>query len=126
MEGPAVKTCLVVDDSRMVRKLVRRILEGLDFVVDEAADGEEALVACRRGMPDAIVLDWHMPVMSGPEFLAELRHEQGGEGPKVIFCTAENDLEHIAEAMQAGGDEYIMKPFDAEILKGKLEQVGLM
>lgn len=121
-----MKTCLVVDDSRVVRKLVRRILEELDFAVAEAADGEEALAACRSGMPDGIVLDWNMPVMSGPEFLVELRHERGGDRPKVIFCTAENDLEHIARAMEAGGDEYIMKPFDAGILKHKLEQVGLM
>lgn len=121
-----MKTCLVVDDSKVIRKVVRKILEELSFNVIEAGDGEEALMVCTEAMPDAIVLDWNMPVKTGPEFLTELRGREGGDVPKVIFCTTENDLEHITVAMQAGSDEYIMKPFDAGILKGKLEQVGLI
>jgi two-component system chemotaxis response regulator CheY len=120
-----MKTCLVVDDSRVVRKVARNVLEGLDFAVREAEDGEEALDACSTEMPDAILLDWNMPVMTGPEFLALLRASAGGDAPKVIFCSSKNDLDHIAAAMAAGGDEYIMKPFDADILRDKLIQVGL-
>jgi two-component system chemotaxis response regulator CheY len=121
-----MKTCLVVDDSRVVRKVARRMLEELSFAVVEAGDGAEALDACGRAMPDAILLDWNMPVKNGLEFLTELRSRDDGGAPKVIFCTSENDLGHIAEAIARGGDEYIMKPFDAAILKGKLEEVGLL
>ncbi len=121
-----MKTCLVVDDSSVVRKIARRILEDLSFSVTEAENGQEALDRCAETMPDAILLDWNMPVKNGPEFLYDLRHSEGGGSPKVIFCTTENDMDHITRAIQGGGDEYIMKPFDADILKGKLEQVGLI
>jgi len=121
-----MKNCLVVDDSRVIRTVARRILEELDFGVREASDGQEALNACREGMPDAILLDWNMPVMNGLEFLRALRGERGGNTPIVVFCTTENDLKHITEAMQAGANEYIMKPFDREILESKFCEVGLM
>lgn len=120
-----MKVCLVVDDSRVIRRVARKILEELGFEVAEAADGQEALDSCKVSMPDAILLDWNMPVMDGLEFLKAMRVLPGGDGPKVIFCTTENDLDHIQEAIQAGADEYIMKPFDSEIIDSKLRQVGL-
>jgi two-component system chemotaxis response regulator CheY len=125
MESPALKTCLVVDDSRVIRKIARRILEDLGFEVAEASDGMEALAWCRGVMPDAVLLDWVMPVMSGPEFLKRLRQEPGGHGPKVIFCSVENDLRLIRDALDAGADEYIMKPFDGEIMASKLAGAGI-
>src|SRR5689334_3125763 len=106
-----MKTCLVVDDSEIVRTVARSILEQLAFGVREAADGEGALAECRRDMPDAILLDWSMPVMNGMEFLRALRRIPGGDRPKVVFCTAKNALGQIKEALAAGADEYIMKPF---------------
>lgn len=121
-----MKQCLVVDDSRVIRKVARRILEELEFGITEAADGKEALDACRTGMPDAILLDWNMPVMNGIEFLRALRREDGGESPVVVFCTTENDLDHITEAITAGANEYIMKPFDREIIEAKFAEVGLL
>lgn len=121
-----MKTCLVVDDSGVARKVARRILEDFNFSVSEAVDGEKALAQCLRAMPDAIVLDWAMPITDGLEFLAKLRATPGGDGPKVIFCTAKNDLDHIAKALSLGADEYIMKPFDSEILREKLVEVGLL
>jgi two-component system chemotaxis response regulator CheY len=121
-----MKSCLVVDDSRVIRTVARRILEELEFGVREAADGQEAIEACREQMPDAILLDWNMPVMNGIEFLRVLRKEKKGTEPIVVFCTTENDLKHITEAMQAGANEYIMKPFDREILESKLSEVGLV
>jgi two-component system chemotaxis response regulator CheY len=120
------KRCLVVDDSRVIRKVARRILEDLRFEIEEAADGMEALHACRRRMPDAILLDWTMPVMSGIEFLRQLRQEPGGNKPTVVFCTTENDVERIAEALKAGADEYMMKPFDGDILHSKFAEAGLL
>lgn len=119
-------TCLVVDDSRVVRKVARRILEGHGFAVEEAEDGKIALDACRRQMPDSVLLDWNMPVMNGIEFLKALRLEFGPERPPVLFCTTENDISFIEQAIAHGAQEFIMKPFDAEILLGKFAQVGIL
>ncbi|GAB5388384.1 MAG: response regulator [Alphaproteobacteria bacterium] len=121
-----MKTCLIVDDSRVVRKVARKILEELGFSIKEAEDGEKAAEACADGMPEAILLDWNMPVMNGIEFLKRLRGMEGGDDPKVVFCTTENDLGHIQEALQFGANEYIMKPFDAEIIESKFSQIGLL
>ncbi|MAK62592.1 MAG: two-component system response regulator [Ponticaulis sp.] len=121
-----MKRCLIVDDSRVVRKVARRIIEDLEFSTDEAADGSEALNACRNNMPDAVLLDWNMPVMNGIDFLRALRREPGGEAPIVVFCTTENDMDHIAEAIRSGANEYIMKPFDSEIIQSKFQEVGLV
>lgn len=123
---PAMKSCLVVDDSRVVRKVARKILEELSFTCTEAEDGRQAMEACARGMPDAILLDWNMPVMTGIEFLRRLRKMSGGDAPKVVFCTTENDLAHIQEALSAGANEYIMKPFDSDIIQTKFQQIGLL
>jgi two-component system, chemotaxis family, chemotaxis protein CheY len=122
----AMKTCLIVDDSRVVRLVARRILEGLNFEIREASDGRMAMDACLQNMPDVILLDWNMPIMSGIEFLKALREAAGGRRPVVVFCTTENDLVHIQEALAMGADEYIMKPFDSEIIQAKFEQVGLI
>ena len=121
-----MKTCLVVDDSSVIRKVARRILEGLDFQISEAEDGAKALEACRNELPDGILLDWNMPVMDGYDFLKALRRLPGGERPKVVFCTTENDVVHIARALHAGANEYIMKPFDKEIVEAKFQEVGLI
>ena len=88
--------CLVVDDSSVIRKVARRILEDMDFSISEAADGQQALESCAAAMPDAILLDWNMPVMDG------------------------------LEALRAGANEYIMKPFDRDIVEAKFQEVGLI
>ncbi len=118
-----MKNCLVVDDSKVIRKVARHILETLDFTVDEAEDGREALRRCDEKMPDVILLDWNMPVMSGLEFLKIIRGSERVQ-PKVVFCTTENDIGHIRAAIAAGADEYVMKPFDRETLHTKLQIVG--
>ena len=120
-----MKSCLVVDDSSVVRLMARRMLEDLNFHVEEAEDGKVALESCRRDMPDVILLDWNMPVMNGIEFLRELRGSADGGAPVVVLCTTENDLDHIREAIAAGANEYIMKPFDADILLSKFVQAGI-
>ena len=106
--------------------MARRILEGLDFEISEAEDGEQALDVCRLHMPDAVLLDWNMPRMDGYEFLRALRRMPDGDRPKVVFCTTENDVAHIARALHAGANEYIMKPFDKEIVEAKFQEVGLI
>ncbi|TPW04030.1 MAG: two-component system, chemotaxis family, response regulator CheY [bacterium] len=118
------RTCLIVDDSRIIRKVARRIVEGLGFEVDEAADGSEALAFCGGVIPEIILLDWSMPVMDGMTFLRRLRALPGGMAPKVLFCTIETRAERIAEALSAGADDYVMKPFDGEILTSKFAEVG--
>jgi two-component system chemotaxis response regulator CheY len=117
-------TCLIVDDSRIIRKVARRIVEGLGYEVDEAADGAEALAYCTGAMPDVLLIDWNMPVMDGLSFLRRLRGLPGGDRPKVLFCTIETRPDRIAEALAAGADDYVMKPFDGEILQSKLAEVG--
>lgn len=120
-------TCLVVDDSSVIRKVARRILEEFSFTVAEAENGQDALDFCQtEGMPEAILLDWNMPVMDGYTFLQALRELDDGDVPKVIFCTTENDIAHIAKAMRAGANEYIMKPFDRDIIEAKFEEIGLL
>ena len=121
-----MKTCLVVDDSSVIRKVARRILEGLDFQISEAENGEEAIETCKNQLPDAILLDWNMPKMDGYEFLRALRRMPGGDRPKVVFCTTENEIAQIARALHAGANEYIMKPFDKDIVEAKFQEVGLI
>jgi len=116
-----MKSCLIVDDSSVVRKVARRILEDMDYIVDEAEDGQDAFEKCRQEMPDAILLDWNMPIMSGLEFLKLLRAYVGGDKPRIVYCTVENDIGAIAMALKAGASDYMMKPFDRHILESKFE-----
>ena len=120
-----MKSCLVVDDSKVIRKVARHILETLNFSVSEAEDGREALNRCDEKMPDVVLLDWNMPVMGGIEFLKTLRQSDHAVQPKVVFCTTESDASHIRAALEAGADEYVMKPFDRETLHIKLQLVGV-
>lgn len=120
-----MKTCLVVDDSKVIRKVARHILEALNFQVTEAGDGREALDSCIESAPDVVLLDWNMPVMSGMDFLRALRETKVERRPKVVFCTTENGMAHIRAAIEAGADEYVMKPFDRETLESKLQIVGI-
>jgi two-component system chemotaxis response regulator CheY len=119
------RKCLVVDDSKVIRKVARHILETMDFAVDEAVDGSDALAQCLNAPPDVILLDWNMPVMSGMDFLRALRQSNLSVRPKVVFCTTENGMGHIRAAIEAGADEYVMKPFDRETLESKLQIVGM-
>src|SRR3982751_4705581 len=121
----SMKSCLIVDDSKVIRKVARHILETLEFDVEEAGDGQEALSRCEAKMPDVVLLDWNMPVLSGTEFLKLLRQRGHSDQPKVVFCTTENDMAHIRAALDAGADEYVMKPFDRETLHIKLQLVGV-
>ncbi|MEE9273569.1 MAG: response regulator [Robiginitomaculum sp.] len=122
----ALKTCLIVDDSKMIRRVALRIVKDMQFETIEAGDGSEAIKICQKKMPDAILLDWNMPIMDGMSFLKALREEAGGDDPIVIFCTAERDVIKIAQALDAGADEYIMKPFDSDIIESKFLETGLL
>jgi two-component system, chemotaxis family, chemotaxis protein CheY len=118
------RRCLIVDDSRVIRKLARRILEMLGYEVAEAENGEEALAKCRSAKPDLIMVDWNMPVMGGMEFVTALRCMQGDWRPKVVFCTTNADSGDIRKGIEAGADEYVIKPFDHQTLQAKLQRIG--
>lgn len=118
--------CLVIDDSRLIRTIHGRMLAQLGLRTREAEHGEQALTACREEMPDVVLVDWNMPVMDGVTFVRQLRALPDGGRPKVILCTIESDMAHITRALADGADEYIMKPFDKEIVASKFHQVGLL
>ena len=117
---------LVVDDSAVIRKVARRILEGLQFETAEADDGDKALTACAFLMPDLILLDWNMPVLDGFAVLRALRKMPNGRKPTVVLCTTEWDVAHIARAMHAGANDVMMKPFNRALLHAKLDDLGFI
>lgn len=117
---------LVVDDSSTIRKAIRQILTGLQFEVREAEDGARALATVREEPGfSAILCDIDMPVMDGLTFVSTLRGEPSLAQPPVIMCTTHNSLERIGDAIERGANEYIMKPFTAEIIAEKLATVGI-
>ena len=115
-----------MDDSKVVRVVARKILEELGFAVSEAQDGQVALDMSMKSMPDVVLLDWNMPVMSGIEYLRALRVTDEGKKPIVVFCTTENEMSHIQEGIAGGANEYIMKPFDSDIIQSKFVQTGVL
>jgi len=118
--------CLIVEDSRVLRTVARKIFEEMKFDVAEAEDGMGALRAVREKMPDVILFDGNLPSMKGVEFLKSVRGQQGGDRPVILVSTTESDVEEITHVIHAGANEYIMKPFDSEILQAKFSQVGLL
>ncbi|MBA4032762.1 MAG: response regulator [Planctomyces sp.] len=122
-----MKTLLLVDDSRAVRLATKRMVAPLGIAILEAEDGSQAWDRIQEHPEvDAILLDWNMPVMDGITFLRKLREDKTQPQPAVIMCTTENDLPRILEAMQAGANEYIMKPFTEEIVREKLAGAGIL
>jgi two-component system chemotaxis response regulator CheY len=121
-----MKTCLVVDDSEVVRKVARRIFEQLKIESTEAESGQDALDVCAKAMPDAILLDSHIPPMATVEFLTSLRALANGNMPVIIYCATENDPTEIARALTAGADDYLLKPFDRDSLRAKLAAAELL
>src|ERR1700760_2432747 len=108
-----MKTCLIVDDSKIVRKVIHRIVEVLGFTILEAENGQEAVDQVKKTPVDVIILDWNMPGMDGMECMKTIRADPSiVVQPKIIFCTTENEFDKIQQAIINGADEYVMKPFD--------------
>jgi two-component system chemotaxis response regulator CheY len=120
-----MKRCLIADDSNVIRKVARHILESQKYEVSEAENGQEALDRCKHQVPDVVLLDWQMPVLSAMEFLAALRVTLSGRRPFIIYCTTENDPAEISRALAAGADDFMMKPFDRAALLGKMNEIAL-
>lgn len=123
-DRPDSRICLVVDDSRVIRKISRRIVERVGYEVLEAENGAEALARCKVDMPDLVILDWDMPVMTGIEFVSQLREFDPSRHAKVVFCTSHSSDIDKQEACEAGADEFVTKPFDQAALEGKLHKIG--
>lgn len=125
-EAPAApqRTCLIVDDSRVIRKVSSKIAISLGYVPVEAENGEEALARCKKAMPDLVLTDWNMPEMDGIEFVRRLRAIPTPKEPVVVFCTSNGEAKDIHDGIAAGADDYIVKPFDEAALKAKLEKLG--
>lgn len=122
-----MKTILLVDDSRTVRMLGKKLMTSLNFNVLEAEHGQAALEVVKSSGPiEAVLLDWNMPVMNGLEFLKALRALDLEPQPKVVMCTTENDMEHIMEAISNGANEYVMKPFTDDIIRDKFTEIGVI
>ncbi len=121
-----MKDCLIIDDSAAIRAISRAIVESLSISVREATNGQDGLSLCRALMPDIILLDWHMPVMNGPDFLQALRKDTGANHPAIIVLSEQAQPQHIQDALHAGADEIILKPFDTEVIRSKFEILGFV
>ena len=124
VQPAAAKVCLIVDDSRVIRKVSAKIAKSLGYVPLEAQDGEEALARCNKAMPALVLTDWNMPEMDGIEFVRRLRAIPTPKEPIVVFCTSNGEARDIHEGIGAGADDYIVKPFDEAALRAKLEKLA--
>jgi len=123
--GPNRRT-LVVDDSRVIRTIVGRTLQELGFKIEEASNGQEGLKLLQQGaLPAMIMVDWNMPEMSGLEMVRAIRTNAAWNDVRLIMITSENEAERVQEALEAGADEYIMKPFSKDMIQEKLLLLGV-
>ncbi|MGQ0528010.1 MAG: response regulator [Alphaproteobacteria bacterium] len=121
-----MKSCLIIEDSKVVRTVIKRIVERFGFESREAENGQEGFDFCCTSMPDIAIVDQYMPAVSGTQFLEKLKDLKPPRLPLIIFCSADNNVEHIKTALDKGADEYIMKPFDGEIMRAKFTLLGLL
>jgi two-component system chemotaxis response regulator CheY len=118
---------LVVDDSRAMRMVLRRIVSGLGFDVVEAGNGQEALDVVEAGpVPDIALVDWNMPVMDGLEFVTAVRSRPELRGVTLMMVTTESEHGQIVRALAAGAHEYVIKPFTPDAIAEKLALLGLV
>jgi two-component system chemotaxis response regulator CheY len=118
---------LVVDDSRAMRLILGRVLRERGYDVSEAGDGREALDVLGAGLlPDVVLVDWNMPVMNGLELVQALRQDAAYAGVRIVMVTTESESTHVMQAIEAGADEYLFKPFTPEAVADKLGMLGLL
>lgn len=118
---------LVVDDSRAMRSIVKKIVAAEGYAILEAGDGVAALavLAASAEVPSVALLDWNMPEMNGFDLLQAVRAQPRYSAMRVVMITTETELEFMGRALEAGADEYLMKPFDGAALRAKLALIGL-
>ena len=117
---------LIIDDSRGMRSILRRMLQQLGFNTEEAANGREGLDRLQQnGAPELVLVDWNLPVMNGLEFIRAARADRAYDAVPLLMVTTETELSQITLAIESGANEYMMKPFTQEIMRDKLELLGL-
>jgi two-component system chemotaxis response regulator CheY len=118
---------LIVDDSKAIRMILGRILRELGYETCEAVNGKDALevIESEKATVDLVLADWNMPEMNGLDLVKRLRQNPELDSLKVIMVTTETEVDHIVSALEAGANEYVMKPFTKDIIRGKLEMVGI-
>jgi len=121
-----MKFCLVVDDSEVIRKVARRLIELNRMIPLDAEDGPSALALCEQNMPDVILVDWQMPLTDGADLIEAIRAMDEGDLPKIIYCCSEVDPKDIRRALNVGADDYLMKPFDRQSIHVVLAENGLI
>ena len=118
---------LVVDDSRAMRLILRSMLTDLGFDVAEAGHGREALTYLEANADTVVALvDWNMPEMNGLQLVEAVRHDTRFRGLRMMMVTTETEMGHIARAIEAGADEYVMKPFSKDVIQEKLQILGVV
>ena len=120
------KTCLVVDDSEVIREIAVRIMSDLGVDADEAENAAAAVEYCREKKPGVVLLDWDLPAMGALDFLRGAGELPAAEKPEIILCATENDLQQFTLAKAAGAAHYILKPFDKRTVATKLQEIGLL
>ncbi len=118
--------CLIADDSKIMRMLIRKILENFGFDVSEAEDGEEVLEQCLNQQPDLIISDWNLPIIDGVDVLYKIRGDRKIKQPYFMFCSYITDTAIIRQAIDGGADDFIIRPFDEDIIGSKLAILGLL
>ena len=121
-----MSSCLIADDSKVIRLLLSKIISNLGFSVIEAEDGEEVVELTQIKEPDLVIMDWNLPVLDGIDALYKIRELRLSKRPRVIFCASGSDMGRISQAIEGGADDYIMKPFDEDIVATKLTILGLL
>lgn len=121
-----MKIFMIADDSPVIRKVLRRIVEDLGFIVVEATDGLDAQQKCAENLPDGIFIDWDMPGQSGLELIQWLNPYMKERNGKMIYCTSQLMIPEMTKAKRAGADGFLMKPFDQKMIADKFLEVGLL
>ena len=119
-------TCIIADDSKIMRMLLRKIMENFGFDIIETEDGEEVLEQCLQNKIDLIISDWNLPLMDGIDVLYKVRADRKIKQPNFVFCSYITDTAIIRQALDGGADDFIMRPFDEDIIAGKLEILDLL
>ena len=121
-----MKIFMIADDSPVIRKVAKRIIEDLGFVVVEAADGLQAQALCSDNMPDGILIDWDMPGMDGLELIQWFAAYPKAEKLKILYCTSEVNVPLMTRAKRAGASGFLQKPFNRKQISEKLAEIGLL
>ena len=121
-----MSSCLIADDSKVIRLLLSKIMSNLGFSIIEAEDGEDVVELTQIKEPDLIIMDWNLPLLEGIDALYKIRAMKLNKAPKIIFCSSISDIDRLQTAIDGGADDYIIKPFDEDIVSTKLTILGLL